>query len=99
MFVITIKQSHMIFQKLLILSIMDALDRVWSENGITPSKKTRQSILRAAEKISDDVQEDFITANKSDALSKEKWESTFLSTSRRPLQPSDTPQLADPDLA
>lgn len=89
----------MIFEKLLTLSIMDALDRVWSENGVTPSKKTRQSILRAAEKISNDVQEDFIMADKSDALAREKWEETFLTSSRRPLHPSETEQVADPALA
>lgn len=78
---------------------MDALDRVWSENGITPSKKTRQSILRAAGKISHDVQEDFITADKSEALVKEKWEAMFLATARRPLQPADAEPLSDPALA
>lgn len=37
---------------------MDALDRVFSENGIIPSKKTRKSIINASEKISHNIQQD-----------------------------------------
>lgn len=37
---------------------MDALDPMFSENGIIPSKKTRRSIINASEKISNNIQQD-----------------------------------------
>lgn len=37
---------------------MEALDRVFSESGIIPSKKTRKSIINASEKISHNIQQD-----------------------------------------
>jgi hypothetical protein len=60
--------AHMVLEKLLKLSIMDALDQVWSEAGITPSKKTRETILEAAEKISNNVEEDSMMANKKEEV-------------------------------
>ena len=83
----------MMLQKLLKLTIVDALDRVWSEAGITPSKKTRQTIIRAAEKISNEVQDDFVRANKEGILENEKWEFTPTTPHRRAAQPAE---LADP---
>lgn len=62
------------FEKLLKLSIVDALDRVWSESGIIPSKKTRLTIIRAAQKISNNVEEDFVAAKKHKVLRKQKWD-------------------------
>jgi len=46
-------------KKLLRFSIMDALELVLAENGIsTPSRKTRKIIIKASEKISITVQND-----------------------------------------
>lgn len=61
------------FQKLLKRTILDALDRVWSESGITPSKKTRLTILKASEKISRDMEEDFKKADKAKILAEGDW--------------------------
>jgi len=77
----------MIFQKLLKLTIMDALDRVWSESGITPSKKTRRTILKASEKISLDMEEDFRKANKTKLLAGENWHRYAAATPRMKKSP------------
>ena len=63
----------MAFQKLLKWTIVDALDEVWSKSGVSPSKKTRQTIIKAAEKISQDIQDDFVRANKEQLLNRERW--------------------------
>lgn len=84
------------FEKLLKLSIVDALDRVWSEAGITPSKKTRRAIITAAEKISNSVQEDFIHENKQKELHKQAWESAFVGTPRKNTQLVPAAEETDP---
>ncbi len=63
----------MTFRKLLEWTIADALDEVWSKSGVSPSKQTRKSIIKAAEKISQDLDNDFITADKESILLTERW--------------------------
>lgn len=63
----------MTFRKLLEWTIADALDEVWSKSGVSPSKKTRKAIIKAAEKISQDLDDDFIKADKGSILTK-RWE-------------------------
>jgi hypothetical protein len=86
----------MMLQRLLKLTIVDALDRVWSEAGITPSKKTRQTIIRAAEKISSEVQDDFVKASKEAVLYKEKWEFALTPPNRRAVHSTETAELDEP---
>lgn len=74
------------FEKLLKLAIMDALDRVWSETGVTPSKKTRHAIISAAERISNSVEEDFIHNDKLKQLERLDWESGFVAAPRPPVK-------------
>jgi hypothetical protein len=58
-------------KKLLRFTIMDAIDLVLSENGIsTPSKKTRKTIIKASEKISNTVQKDLRKSHKQNELKK-----------------------------
>jgi hypothetical protein len=83
----------MMFRRLLKLTIVDALDHVWSEAGITPSKKTRQAIIRAAEMISNEIQQDFVNADKEALLKNEKWGSALPAPGRRVAQPSDVAAL------
>ena len=64
----------MTFRKLLEWTIADALDEVWSKSGVTPSKKTRRAIIKAAEKISQDLDNDFIKADKESILLTERWQ-------------------------
>lgn len=63
----------MVLEKLVKSSIMDALDLVWSQSGIIPSKKTRRTILEAAEKISLEVEVDFKKARKKQLLNYTSW--------------------------
>ena len=86
----------MMFQKLLKLTIVDALDHVWSEAGVTPSKKTRQTIIRAAEMISKEMQQDFVRANKEGLLYNEKWDSLLPAPDRRPLHSAETQEVTEP---
>lgn len=84
------------FEKLLKLAIMDALDRVWSESGITPSKKTRQAIITSAERISNSVEEDFIHDNKQKQLQKGAWEAALAGSPRRSAHAVPAGEETDP---
>lgn len=54
---------------------MDALDLVLSENGIsTPSKKTKKTIIKASEKISNTLRKDLKQRHKQEKLKKMELE-------------------------
>ena len=58
-------------KKLLRFTIMDALEVVLSKNGITtPSKKTRKTIIKASERLSNLVQKDLMTTHKAHKIKK-----------------------------
>lgn len=74
----------MTFRKLLEWTIADALDEVWSKSGVSPSKKTRKAIIKAAERISQDLDDDFIKADKESILLTKRWED--LAPLKKPLR-------------
>ena len=86
----------MTFEKLLKCTIAGALDEVWSKSGVTPSKKTRATIIKAVERISQDVKDDFMKANKANILAKEKWEDIITVRDHRRKKSNDDSEFDEP---